>query len=169
MFKLKGLSIFSILVIAFLYSSIIFATEQTIATITNDQDKDTTLLIVNTDAGGNSIKGFFKDTFTNGKRVLRESFNAAKISGGIVRVRSGSHTVLQLLSDNFDPGQGGIIQIDTLLNGAKGSRKSYEVSIAKSKTAWALFKDNKEIKTMAVVSNKVKIFGVVGIKNIIIK
>ena len=165
----KGLSILSILVMSFLYASLSFAGEQTIATITNDQDKDVTLLIVNTYNDGQSIKGFFKDTFTDGKRVLRESFEASNIDKGIVLVRKSSHIVLQLLSANFDKEQGGIIKIDTLLNGAKGTRKSYEVAIAKSKLGWSLSKDNTEFKSMAVVSNKVMIIGVVGIKNIIMK
>ena len=76
---------------------------------------------------------------------------------------------MSLKSDNFDEEQGGIITVDTLYNGANGSRKEYDISMAKDKAGWTLMNQGKIVKQIYIQTNKVLFLGAVGIKNLIMK
>lgn len=170
MFNLK-----SVLALTFLLSSTLFvhsaaASEQTLATIGNDENKNTYLLIVDSTADDRAIKTFYKDVYTNGKKVSREALDyRVLVRTGMILEQRDKYVILKLQSANFDEQQGGIITVDTLYNGANGTRKAYEIQMAKEKNGWALINQGKIVKQIFIQTNKVMVLGSVGIKNLVMK
>lgn len=170
MFNLKTLFAISFLIATGIHSFAAHSAEQTLATIGNDENSNTYLLVVDSTEGNRAIKTFYKDVYANGRKVSRETldYRVLERSGMILEQRS-QYVVLKLKSNNFDEQQGGIITVDTLYNGANGTRKSYDVQLAKEKSGWALINQGKIIKKIFIQTNKVMILGSVGIKNLIMK
>ena len=169
---LKSIVIFiiSLLTLTNCFTSATFASEQTLATLSNDENKNTYLLIVDSDKENQSIKTFYKDVYSGSKRISREilDYNIL-INKGLILEQRDKYVILKLKSLNFDKEQGGIITIDTLYNGTNGSRKSYELQMAKTTTDWALINDGKIVKKIFIQSNRVMLLGSVGIKNLVMK
>ncbi len=145
----------------------VLAREDVIATITNDENKEIYTFVAQTDEATNSIKAFFKDDYINGKKTERELLPSQELNrDGVVLEKRGEHTVINLKSENFDYGQGGIVTIDTLYNGINGERKEYDLQLAKSDSGWKLFRGNKIITKLHIEINKKMLIGAVGVKNI---
>ena len=145
------------------------ASEQVVANITRDSSNTSyKLVIVSND--GREIKAFFKDVYENGKKISREALDAKIIiKNGMILEQRDQYIVMKLQSSNFDLGQGGIVTIDTLYNGASGERKSYEIQIAQSANGWSLFKAGKAISQIQIQTNRIMVLGEVGIKNLVMK
>lgn len=170
MFNLKTLFAISFVISTAIHSYAVQAGEQTLATIGNDENKNTYLLIVDSTEDSRAIKTFYKDVYSNGKKLSREALDyRVLIRTGMILEQRDKYIVLKLKSDNFDEQQGGIITVDTLYNGANGTRKSYEVQMAKEKSGWALINNGKIVKQIYIQTNKVMILGSVGIKNLVMK
>ena len=170
MFNLKSLFALSFIISTAIHSYAAKASEQTLATIENDENKNTYLLIVDSTEGDRAIKTFYKDVYSNGRKVSREALDyRVLIQYGMILEQREKYIVLKLKSSNFDDQQGGIITVDTLYNGANGTRKSYEIQMAKEKLGWALINQGKIVKQIFIQTNKVMILGSVGIKNLIMK
>jgi outer membrane murein-binding lipoprotein Lpp len=170
MSKLNRLLTLSFLLSTTLMATVSQAKEQTLATIDNDLNTKTFRLVLDSNEETGAIKAFYKDTFLNGIKASRIVLNLETISNnGMILEQKEKYVVMKLKSDNFDKYQGGIINIDTLYNGASGSRKSYEVALAKDKSGWILNKKGRIIKKFFINSNVSMIFGVVGIKSLDMK
>lgn len=170
MFKSLFLFAISLLTFTNLFTSIVSASEQTLATLSNDENKNTYLLIVDTDKDDQTIKTFYKDVYSSGKKISRETLDYnILINKGLILEQRDKYVILKLKSLNFDKEQGGIITIDTLYNGTNGSRKSYDIQMAKTKTDWALINGGKIVKKIFIQTNKIMILGSVGIKNLVMK
>lgn len=170
MLNSKKLFVLSLFVSITLFAKISHASEQTLATISNDETKNTYQLVVDSTEGDRAIKTFYKDVFLNGKKISRESLDyKVLLKNGMILEQRDRYVVLSLKSDNFDEQQGGIITVDTLYNGANGTRKTYDVSLSKSTVGWALMNQGKVVKQIFIQTNKVMILGSVGIKNLIMK
>lgn len=127
----KKLFALALLLSTTLYMKNVHALEQALATISNDDSKNTYELVVDTSEENGSIKTFYKDIFLNGKKTSRESLDyKVLIQNGMVLEKRDKYIIMSLKSDNFDEEQGGIITVDTLYNGANGSRKEYDISMA---------------------------------------
>jgi hypothetical protein len=170
MLNLKKLLALSLLLSINLFAGIAKASEQTLATISNDESKNTYQLIVDSTDGDRAIKTFYKDIFLNGKKLSREALDYhVLIRTGMILEQRDKYIVMRLKSDNFDDQQGGIITVDTLYNGANGTRKTYDLSLAKDKSGWTLINQGKIVKQIFIQTNKVMILGSVGIKNLVMK
>ena len=155
-----------------LLSGRVLAKEETIATITNDENKQVYTFVAETDEETNSIKSFYKDNYASaGRKIDRELLASSKLTeGGLVLEKRGEHTVLKLESNNFDLEQGGIVTIDTLYNGVNGQRKEYDLQLAKAADGeWRLFKGDKIVTKLHIVVNKKFMLGAVGVKEIVMK
>lgn len=163
-------TLFALLLSTNLFMSIAHASEQTLATISNDESKNTYQLVVDSTEGNRAIKTFYKDIFLNGKKVSREALDyRVLVRTGMILEQREKYVVMRLKSDNFDEQQGGIITVDTLYNGANGTRKAYDISLAKDKAGWALINQGKIVKQIFIQTNKVMLIGSVGIKNLVMK
>ncbi|MBC7539469.1 MAG: hypothetical protein H7281_11660 [Bacteriovorax sp.] len=170
MLNLKKLLVLSSLLSTTLFTSISHASEQTLATISNDDSKNTYQLIVDSTADNRAIKIFYKDVYLNGKKTSREALDFhVLIHSGMILEQRDKYIVMRLKSDNFDEQQGGIITVDTLYNGANGTRKAYDMSLAKDKFGWTLMNQGKIVKQIFIQTNKVMLLGSVGIKNLVMK
>lgn len=170
MFNLKMLFAFSLLTSVAIFTHAAKASEQTLATIGNDENKNTYLLIVDSTEDSRAIKTFYKDVYANGKKISREALDYRVLERtGMILEQRDQYIVLKLKSNNFDEQQGGIITVDTLYNGANGTRKSYDIQMAKERNGWALINQGKVVKQIFIQTNKVMILGSVGIKNLIMK
>jgi hypothetical protein len=81
----------------------------------------------------------------------------------------GKIVVVKITGENFDEEQGGMLNLDTLVNILTGRRKNYELHLARAKKQWALYKNGHIITQIKVKANRVPILGVVGIKNLIME
>jgi hypothetical protein len=170
MLKSVILFLISIISISNFFSKTANANEQVLATMSNDENKNTYLLIVDSDEDNQTIKTLYKDVYMSGKRTSRETLDYKQLnSPGLVLEKRDKYVVLKLKSSNFDNEQGGIITIDTLYNGAKGTRKSYDVQMAKTQSNWALINRGKIFKKVFIQSNKVVFLGSVGIKDLVMQ
>ena len=71
----KKLFALALLISTTLYMKNVHALEQTLATISNDDSKNTYELVVDTSEENGTIKTFYKDIFLNGKKTSRESLD----------------------------------------------------------------------------------------------
>jgi hypothetical protein len=154
-----------------IFSTNLFAREETLSITDNDDNNEVYNLIVNVDDSTDTLKGLYKDTYINGAKIRRDILNPLdlKTSDGVILEKRDGYNVLNLKSDNFDYDRGGRIIIDTLFNGIKGERKSYEVELAKDKNTWKLFQKDKAVSKFHVKVNKIIVIGTVGIKTIIME
>ncbi len=160
-------SLYLFLFFALITCGKVLAKEEVIATITNDENKQTYTFVAQTDEANNTIKAFFKDDYINGKKIERELLPSQELTrDGVVLEKRGDHTVINLKSENFDSAQGGIVTIDTLYNGINGERKEYDLHLAKSTAGWKLFRGDKIISKLHIEVNKKALMGAVGVKNI---
>jgi hypothetical protein len=144
-----------------------FAKEETLATITNDDNKEVFTFIAVTDDNSNVITSFFKDEYVDGVKITRENLAISALSNdGLALDKRDDLTVINLKSDNFDTGLGGVIVVDTLYNGINGQRKEYEINLAQSKDGWQLYDENRPITKIHLEVNKKLLIGTVGVKNI---
>jgi hypothetical protein len=170
MLNQKKLFALALLLAATLSASITKASEQALATISNDESKNTYQLVIDSTDGNRAIKTFYKDIFLGGRKISREALDyRVLVRTGIILEQRDKYIVMRLKSNNFDEEQGGVITVDTLFNGANGTRKAYEISLAKDKAGWELMSQGKVIKQIYIQTNKVKFLGSVGIKNLVMK
>lgn len=156
--------------VTLILSGRVLAREDVIATITNDDNKEIYNMIVQSDEETNTIRGFFKDDYLNGKKIEREHLRSSElVTTGVVLDQRGERTVIALKSDNFDNERGGLVTIDTLFNGVNGQRKEYELELAQSKDGWKLFRKGKVISKLHILVNKKFLIGAVGVKEIVMK
>lgn len=148
-------------------SAKLFATEEILATITNDDNNEVYTFVANSDDSSKSLKAFFKDDYINGKKVEREALSTTDLAKeGVVLDKRGERTVITLKSTNFDYVRGGTIVIDTLYNGVTGERKEYVVELAKDNDDWKLFNGNIAVSKLHIEVNKKAFIGSIGVKNI---
>lgn len=163
---LKG----SLLVTAFLLTSTtLFASEETIVKISTDESSKIYLLKANVDESSQTITQFIKETYENGKRIKRDALDYKKLPSGLSLEERKNRKIIVLKSNNFDNDQGGLVAVDTLFNGIKNERRSYQFELAKTKDSWALIHSKKEIKHIKILTNKSQILGVIGIKNLVME
>jgi hypothetical protein len=161
--KKLALSLFCMMTI----TTTLFAKEEILATITNDQNQEIFMFVASTDENNQTLKAFFKDDYMNGKKTEREILPSKDLTReGVVLDKRGNHTVISLKSHNFDFARGGTVVIDTLFNGVTGERKEYEVELAKDKTGWKLYAGRIAVSKLHIVVNKKALFGMIGVKNI---
>ncbi len=147
------------------------ASEQLLAEMSNDISENTYQLIIESDEATHSIKKFYKDVYKDDKKIYRESLDHKNLNdNGIILEHKNDYIILSLKSNNFDELLGGVIVLDTLVNGASGIRKEYEIQLTKVDSAWVLInEDQKIISHFYIETNKVFLLGTVGIKNVIMK
>jgi hypothetical protein len=147
----------------------VLAKEEVLATITNDQTQGVYKFIAETDDETNAIKTLYKDVSGSGK-VEREVLDTQELNqSGVVLEKRGSREIINLKSDNFDADNGGRVTIDTLYNGLSGERKEYDLELAKSEDGWKLFKGEKAITKLHIITNKKVFVGAIGVKDIEMK
>lgn len=145
----------------------LLAKEETLATITNDENTQVFTFIAKTNEVDNTIASFYKDNYQDGKKISREELKVTELTQeGVVLDQRGDNTVINLKSENFDTKRGGDVVIDTLYNGINGERKEYDVTLAQSKTGWALFSANHVVTKLHIEVNKKMFIGSIGVKNI---
>lgn len=159
----------SLLVTALLFSTTIFANEATLVKISSDENSKIYLLKVNVDESSQNITQLIKETYENGKQIKRDTLDYKKLPKGLSLEERKNRKIIVLQSDNFDSDQGGLVAVDTLFNGVKNQRKSYQFEIVKSKSSWELYHSKKAIKHIKILTNKSAILGVIGIKNLVME
>lgn len=168
---LRNNVIFSCFVAALLtITTSVSAAQTTLLTISNEEDREITKFYVETDSDDRVILKFHQDTHAaNGSLIRRVTATASqlKAASGLILKQQDKYVVVALRSSNFDEQQGGMIRIDTLVNGATGARKAYDIQLSKDKSGWSIYNAQKrKVTKMHLVSNKLKLFGTVGIKDI---
>ncbi|ATH08481.1 hypothetical protein BIY24_11130 [Halobacteriovorax marinus] len=165
---LKKETFFLVLVLFSLTSINALAVERELVTITNDDTPTVFKMVIDTD-NNSDIQKFYKDTYERNKRTSREIIPLDKIVDGVNLEKRDKYEIVNLKSDNFAAHNGGDIELDTLYNGAKGTRKSYDLEIERIGDSWEIQKDGRPVKVLHLKSNKVFLLGTVGIKDIEVK
>lgn len=147
----------------------VLAKEAILSTVTNEEEKSIYNLVVETDRDDRVIKNVYRDELLSGKLVERRKLDLQAINSTGMVVKEDlarGLVIIKLISSNFDFERGGMVTLDTLLNGVTGSRKEYEFEITKSRTGFVLLKDRTVVKSMHMVSNRLPVVGSVGIKDV---
>lgn len=154
------------LIASLLLSFSAFAKEEVLSVTDNDENSEIYMLVVKIDKKTQSLKEFYKDTYLNGVKINRIILSPEDLTGdsGVILEERDGYNVLNLKSDNFDYYRGGRITIDTLYNGFTGERRGYEVELAKDKTGWKLFNNNKIVTKFHIKVHRIIMMGTVGIR-----
>jgi hypothetical protein len=146
-----------------------FGLEQKLVRVTNDENKTVFEFVIKVDPENQDILKFYKDSFEPGQsKATREELSKDRISEpGLILEERNKHVVINLKSPNFADHNGGDIIVDTLYNGATGTRKEYELELARAGEKWELLRDGLPITSMHLKSRKIFPLGVVGIENVV--
>lgn len=146
------------------------ASEQNVATITNDDNPNVVKFILDVDEQTHSVVNFYKETYLKSNLILRERLEPKSLEGqGIVLEERDNRIVLALKSLSFNEIYGGELIIDTLYNGTIGERKNYNIELVREDDKWSLVSEGRKVNQLFIETNKLPIIGVVGIKNIQMK
>lgn len=139
---------------------------QTLAYITNEEDKSIIDLQLLTDdqSDVSHLQLKFKDE--NGKITDVDKYTAKIAAAGIVLYKVDGREVVKLKSDNFSSHQGGEIELNFLYNGITGSRGVKKLDLSRNGDNWELTDNADGVKNLHFVSNKKAIIGTIGIKRI---
>jgi len=159
----------SLLIAALLFTKTVFANEEILVKISSDENSKIYLLKVNVDESTQNITQLIKETYENGKQIKRDTLDYKKLPNGLSLEERKNRKIIVLKSDNFYSDQGGLVAVDTLFNGVKNQRKSYQFELVKSKNSWELYYAKKAIKHIKILTNKSTILGVIGIKNLVME
>lgn len=161
-------TVFMIIMLFSLTSLNALALETELVTITNDETPTIFKMVIETD-NNSDISKFYKDTYENSKKTSRKVIPLSKITEGVNIEKRDKYEVVNLKSYNFASHNGGNLELDTLYNGAKGTRKSYDLKIDRIGDKWEIQKDGSPVHILHLKSNKVFLLGTVGIKDIEVK
>ncbi|GEM_PF-278807 len=159
---------FTVLLLLSLTSVNALAVEKELVTITNDDTPTVFKMIIDIDENSDILK-FYKDTYDSKEKISRDDIPLEKILEGVNLEKRDKYEVVNLKSENFASHNGGNLELDTLYNGAKGTRKSYDLKIDRIGNQWEIQKDGERVKVLHLKSNKVFLLGTVGIKDIEVK
>ncbi|WP_372655379.1 hypothetical protein [Halobacteriovorax sp.] len=165
---IKKETLFTVLLLLSLTSVSALASEKELVTITNDDTPTVFKMVIDVDKNSDILK-FYKDTYDSKTKVSRDLIPLNKILEGVNLEKRDKYEVVNLKSDNFASHNGGNLELDTLYNGAKGTRKSYDLKIDRIGDQWEVQKDGERVQVLHLKSNKVFLLGVVGIKDIEVK
>ncbi len=122
---------------------------------TNDQNVILSMRYVTTMPDGD----IFEDVSVSAERAM---------SDGIVIVERNGLQVVKLELEKFDVSFGGMIKLNYLFNGVTGKRSEKRLFLKLEQQQFMLFdQDNKRLNTMFLEANRVRIFGIVGVKSIL--
>ncbi|MCO4794573.1 MAG: hypothetical protein KC493_12715 [Bacteriovoracaceae bacterium] len=167
----KNLKLTSLL-LSFLITGSSFAMDHKIADITNDEDRETTRFVLNTDDANEEITGFTMITLDEHGAIIKTRLKDVEgvytRTGVVVEERDG-RIIAAFKSDNFATHNGGNFTVDTLYNGISGKRKQYDFELVRAGSHWELLKNGDAVKNLHLKSKTVPLVGTVGISNIVSK
>jgi hypothetical protein len=102
----------------------------------------------------------------NGKT---EDSSLTNFAQGIVLYSTSGKNVLTITSTNFDPAQGGVVDVNYLENGVTGNYQNLTVDIEKNGTTWQMLTDDQTGRNVVTQGyfKANKLFGkVIGIESI---
>ncbi|MBT5095021.1 MAG: hypothetical protein HOM21_12290 [Halobacteriovoraceae bacterium] len=144
--------------------------EVAILEMTNDEDSEIAQLVLDLDDTTKDIQNFIKITLKKDRSVkARVSYDPYKSleAGGLVLEKRKGRVIIALKSDNYSNHNGGDIVLDTLYDGVKDKRKSYQYQLGRLGDGWEVQTDGVAIYKMHMKSKKRFLIGTVGIKDII--
>jgi hypothetical protein len=145
------------------------AAERTLVSITNDENSNVFKMVIATDQN-EDIDKFYKDTFDKkAKRIERKIIALDRIERGVNIERMEGRDIVNIKSENFATHNGGNLELDTLYNGAKGTRKSYDLELDRVGDSWLIKKNGRKVTKLHLKSKKVFLLGTVGIEDIQVK
>ena len=155
------------LTIALLFSIQVMAAEIKLAQITSQFDQDTAHYYVEVNEKG-EIESMRYITILPSGAVFNDvslTVESVMAEGAVIVVRDG-HEAVRLELENFNPKTGGTVKLNYLFNGATGRRhiKRFELSLLNNQ--FHLFDLEKPINRMFFVANRIRVLGIVGIKEI---
>lgn len=145
------------------------AVERTLVSITNEENTNVFKMVIATDEN-EDIEKFYKDTFDKkAKRIERIVIALDRIERGVNIETMDGREIVNLKSDNFATHNGGNLELDTLYNGAKGTRKSYDLDLDRIGDSWEIKRNGRKVTKLHLKSKKVFLLGTVGIEDIQVK
>ncbi len=161
------MKIFFILTIIGLFSLNFTMSINTIATITDDENSDTTFFLLRENSL--HISEFCKEVYDHSDVLIEhECYPVFDGTLNIVLKRERNLDVVILKSDHFSTYHGGSGQLNYVYNGLRGVRKDFPIQLYKIDNKWRMLDSrNREIVHLHFKSNRQVPFGTIGIKEII--
>ena len=169
MFNSDKFIIYVFLLVGMVYAENSVAVEERIVSISSDVFEESYQIGVDSTENDHFINSFYVDSYFKRELLNRKKVSIKEFIDNGVDFRSKRDVVFaNIVGENFEKEQGGMIVIDTLYNALSGSRKRYELHLAKDKTGWRLYNAGHIISKIKVVANKIPLVGVIGAKDLII-
>jgi hypothetical protein len=159
----------SFLLISLLFSFTLNAGVFKLAVITSEFDQNVTDYFLETNDQNMIISMRYVTTMPNGGIFEDVSVPVERvINDGIVIVERNGLEAVRLELENFDLKKGGVVKLNYLFNGVSGIRRLKRFTLKPDNQQYNLFdQDNNRVNKMFLEANRVRIFGVVGIKTIL--
>jgi hypothetical protein len=152
-----------------LLSFSVAAKEIRLAVITSDTDDETTIFDLHTTSRG-EIEGLrLIRSAKSGQIKQDETFNYEEVvnDGALLQERDG-HEVIKLFTDKFSRENGGIVRVNYLVNGLRGTRREVRLMLQKKGGVFGLYELNgAPVNRMLVKGNYVRLLGLVGVADIV--
>lgn len=152
-----------------LFSTFTFAGEQKMALITSEFDEDIKTFYLMTD-DQQTIEGIRYVTSRPPGRIIEDRIILADeiMNGGVVLEERNGLEAVRLGVERFSLQTGGTIKLTYLFNGITGERKVHRLLLKKNDQHF-LMTDlaHKNVNRLFLVANRSRIFGIVGIKEIL--
>ena len=161
---MKVLNTISIIVF-FVTSFSVYASELVLCTVTSDIDNDTAKIVYEMDQDNRAIQHLYQDSFHEGTRTARIELDASGLKDGVVLNQKDKYIIVRMHSDNYDSERGGVLYLDTLYSGVSGQRKEYEMDVVKTIKGFELVHNN-SFTQMKFIAKRSKVLGVIGIERV---
>jgi hypothetical protein len=160
---MKLISLFA----AILFSAQLMAEEVKMAVITSEFDQDVTDYYLDLNENNEITSMRYITVMPNGGIYEDISIPAEKvINEGAVIVERDGRQVVRLKVENFNVSQGGTIHLSYLYNGVSGTRQTKTLVLERVGDRFVLKDSSKEINRMHLKANRVRLIGVVGVREI---
>jgi hypothetical protein len=138
------------------------------AIITSEFDKNVSEYFLESDDATNELLTLrYVTTMPNGGIFEDVTLTVEQIiTQGAVLVERNGHQVVRLELENFDVKKGGTFKLNYLYNGVTGTRHVKRFVLKVVGGGFLLFDNDKRTNRMYLEANYVRVFGVVGVKNI---
>lgn len=156
---------------AFIAASLSFGVfaETKMCVITTDIDSEQTELFLDfTNEGDIDSVRLFK-TITGGKIVSNDTHPVERVmADGVVASERSNRDIVILRTDKaFSPKKGGIIIMDYLYNGIKGTRRNYKLKLTRINNSFVLTTlEGAKVNRLLFKGNRAAVVGWIGIKDI---
>lgn len=154
------------LVLGLVFSCAVFSKDIDLVEITSDTDMLPSYMYVVLDKGGDIAQFGKKDLDAKGNVMSRQEFSISLGSDGVVLKQINGRDIVVMRGHNVGPVYGGGLELDYLYNGITGSRKSFDMELAREDNKWEVLVEGKKVSHLHFKVHRKRFIGVIGVRKV---